>query len=257
MKTGINKKKVVLFIILILLFPFCVDQLYGNGYLKFYPNHFSAETWFSFIASYFSAAVMGGLTIYQAYLIDKKDRQLQQVLNRNRFSVGEAVLNRFNVKTEKIGEDTIDRIRKELLLRNRKLGDCWKEGHILVIPLNNHSQVGIQEISCDGMRIGSEQRAVAIKKGDITLTFKLSHDLYKLWLYWIPNDKQKDTLELERYYVNDARKDVRYDFLDIYVDINIMDQENEVYKMQIKLLLQSQQDIFKMQSRISSIYEIG
>ena len=109
----------ILVLILAALFPFVLDSLYGKGRLKaIYPNAFPAEVWFSFIGSYFPAAIIGIITLYQAYIIQRQDKQYKNLLARHRFIPEEhAHVYRANLKEKKLGNYTVPEIEK-LNMRN-------------------------------------------------------------------------------------------------------------------------------------------
>lgn len=112
--------------ILIVGFPFAVDFLYGNGFLRKIRHAFPADVWFSFIGSYFPAMIIGYITLYQAHIIREKDRQYQELLYQRRFlSAGRALIYRYSKEAGKIAE-----------YRAQDLGILWRGDNATNPPKN-------------------------------------------------------------------------------------------------------------------------
>lgn len=144
----------ILILILAVSFPFILDFLYGKGKLKaIYPNSFSAEVWFSFIGSYFPAAIIGIITLYQAYIIQRQDKQYKSLLARHRFIPEEhAHVYRTNLREKKLGRYTESEIEKLLTQNDRSdLFMMWEEGYVIECSIYDSSGVGIEQSTLESI----------------------------------------------------------------------------------------------------------
>lgn len=71
--------------IVILLPPALLDYLYAHGAFKNILHGFSASDWFTTIFSYVPSTLSSILSLYLAYIVFAKDKELERIQNRNRF----------------------------------------------------------------------------------------------------------------------------------------------------------------------------
>ena len=74
-----DRRRLACWLIIAILFPFLFDMFYGQEWLRWYPNYFSAEAWFSFVGSYLPATLLGIVTLYQSHIISVKDQELRRM----------------------------------------------------------------------------------------------------------------------------------------------------------------------------------
>lgn len=72
-------------VIMILLPPALIDYLYAHGVFKNILHGFSASDWFTMLFSYVPSTLSSILSLYLAYIVFTKDRELERIQNRNRF----------------------------------------------------------------------------------------------------------------------------------------------------------------------------
>lgn len=72
-------KTPLLIILVVLFFPLAYDLIYRLGLFRWYPTCFSKDNWFSFSGSYFPAALLGSVTLYQSHIIYQKDLELRRI----------------------------------------------------------------------------------------------------------------------------------------------------------------------------------
>lgn len=140
---------IFLVIIAVMAFPFILDTLYGKGLLKpVFENSFSADTWFSFIGSYFPAAILGCLTLYQAFIIQYQEKRYRRLLSRHQFAPScRARIYRYDDSQNKIGDWAFYQV-KQMLTQCQKDNLChdWNKGYILECGIFDLQGVGIDTV---------------------------------------------------------------------------------------------------------------
>lgn len=78
---------IVAIFIMIIILPYSVDRLHSCGYLSKIPHSFPADTWFGFFGSYLPGMVLGTITIIQTLIIENNNREIKELIYKQRFSV--------------------------------------------------------------------------------------------------------------------------------------------------------------------------
>lgn len=238
---------------LAIAFPFIIDFMYGKGMLRrIYNNSFPADVWFSFIGSYFPAAIIGIITLYQAHIIQYKDQQYEQLLARHRFVPGAAAhVYRYNSDNKKTGEYTISEIEK-LLRRDKrfKLFDEWEKGYILECNICDSSRT---EIDCVDLKrieweINDENFVQTKPEQMICVIDRNTWEQYRMTIFCIFDEPDNTNVHINQCMVSTVRGDPAYMDSRIVASLQIIDDAHKKYDLELRFAFQSQNEIHEMKS---------
>lgn len=255
-KGGSSKKNLIfvsLFLLVVIIVPMIIDYFYGKGWLGFFPNSFSAETWFAFVGSYFPAMIMGGITFFQAYIIREKDKQYHELIEQHRFSsLGQAKVYRYSNDTKGFGQydrDAIDDLWWKY--HKHKLSDEWKKGFLLEFKFYDSVRTGIKlrsflkfEWEIAGQRhCLSEDNSVAFRwRCD-------KSELYSVLFFCVFQKNSNVCDEVEHCMLYNSTLDQKYMFSDITLILQAEDRNGERYKLNIHFPMEAQDD-YQMSSKM-------
>lgn len=255
-KKTIIKPVAVLFAFI--AFPFILDRLYGCGALRWIPNSFSGDIWFSFIGSYVPASIIGILTLYQAHIIHEQEREYKKLLNRHRFIPdSHVIVYRYDETQETNSFYNFDKVEQILVRSGREeLEKKWKTGYLMECNLHNASDIEIGkakvkeiEWEINGNRYvqqDSEKMAVIVDR--------ISHSKQKIVIFWQFDEMEKAGEEIARCMFNEPRFDIRYEISDLMIRMQIVDDEEETCDLKMRCRLQSLNDNYKMASMEETCY---
>lgn len=241
-------------ILFVVAFPFIVDILYGMGILGLlFPNSFSAETWFSFIGSYFPAAILGCLSLYQASIIQEKEMQYRKLLQRHQFvPSAHACVSRYEKGQRRIGEWTHDQV-KQMLARCRKnalFGDYHK-GYILECGVQVPQGVVIDKFELKEIKwkINKQIFCQDDLKQIANIMKREKDDTYWFTIFWRFYDSDGASEEITRCMLWGTRQESYYEVSWIVLSLWIIDDLGEKYDVRMRFALQSERmEHYKMYS---------
>lgn len=230
-------------------FPFVLDWMYGNGVLgKIWDNAFPAEVWFSFIGSYFPAAIIGILTLYQAYIIHYQEKQYKKLLDRHRFlPAGHASVYQYNEQDKKIGKYAFPMVEK-MFRQSRQdyLADVWNAGYIIECDIYNFSGIGIHKAEVKAVEwiIDGNAYCQSNTKQMACVVHRISYSQQQIIVFWcfeglILDDGQKIGDKIEQLMLYDNRLDDRFAASQITLTICIIDDESEKINLKMQFYLQT------------------
>lgn len=236
----------VLAILFIIAFPFALDFLYGHGFFREpFHNSFPADVWFSFIGSYFPAAIIGVLTIYQAYIIQYKDKQYHKLLVRRQFvSTNHAQVFRYDESKEKIGAWTSEEIRKMTIQCGKEdLFIDWKKGYIIQCNI-----CVLQGMDIDTAELKEIEWKINNKpyyQRDGTMMFcimeRMASNEYQATMFWKFQASDRTEEDIARCMACGIRHEPEYEISQITLLLQIKDDMDEEYSVRMQFVLQPQQ----------------
>lgn len=232
-------------VLAVVAFPFVLDILYGAGVLRLlFSNSFSADTWFSFIGSYFPAAILGCLSLYQASIIKDKDEQYRKLLQRHQFvPSAHACVSRYKKDQRRIGEWTHDQV-KQMLARCRKnaLFVDYHKGYILECGVQVPKGVVIDtfELKEIKWKINKQIFCQNDLKQIANTMRREKNDTYGFTIFWRFNDADSASEEIARCMLWGTRQESYYEVSWIVVSLWIIDDLGEKYDVRMRFEMQSQ-----------------
>lgn len=252
-KTRVITKRMIFAIGLAIAFPFIIDCMYGKGMLRpIYNNSFPAEVWFSFIGSYFPAAIIGIVTLYQTYIIRCKDKQYEELLARHRFVPGEhAHVYRHNADNRKTGEYTGSDIEK-LFMRGKKINlfDEWDKGYIIQCNIYDSSRMEIDcvELKWVDWEINDKKFVQDKPEQMLCVMDRNTWEQYRLTIFCIFDEPDNTNAWINQCMVSAVRGDSDYMESKIVTSLQIKDDAGKKYDLELRFAVQSQKEIHEMKS---------
>lgn len=247
----------VLFI-LIVIFPFVLDYLYGQGKLKnVYNNSFSASDWFSFLGSYFPATIFGILTLYQAYIIQFQDKRYRDLIKRNCIiPLNQASVYRYN-EDKKIKNYDAAGLRSDFFNDSNELICNWEKGYILEFIIINTADLYIKNIEIKEITWLIDN--TLYKQEDVDLIYRKysieSLTTCRVTIYWkISGTEEKIEENITQCMLASIREDIRFDNSIITVFFNVENELNEKIELKMKLRMQCTDNQFIMRSVEEKIF---
>lgn len=233
-------------------FPFVLDFLYGNGMLTWYDNAFPGEVWFSFIGSYFPATIVGMLSLYQAYIIQRQEKQYKKLLGKHRFiPAGQAKVHRYKSQTSRIGIHSFYDINERFVRNLHKTPpDEWASGYILESEVYSLSGIGIKRADVKKVKWEIDDKVYVQDRSEMMVSTikRVSYSQQQIIIYWI-FDQCEDINDLViRCMLNDSRHDSRYDLSAITVMVQIIDDEGIRCDLEMRFVMKAQEDDYHMSS---------
>ena len=230
-----------------------IDLFYGKGWLSFFPNSFSAETWFAFVGSYFPAMIIGCITLFQTYIIREKDKQYQKLLYQRRFSPsGQAKVYRYSESTEKFGQYNYAEIDK-LWWRyhNDKLPDEWKSGYLLEFKFYASVGTGIELRSFLKFEWEiAEQKHCLSEKSRAAFEWRCDKsELYSVCFFCVYPESLSIRNEVQHCMLYHRTLDQKYMLSNIILILQAEDGNGERYQLDIRFPMVAQEDDYQMASR--------
>lgn len=238
---------IILVLIFLLIFPILIDYLYGQGVLKyFYKNSFPANEWFAFLGSYIPATIIGILTIYQAYIIQRKDKEYQELLNRHRFILAKhASIYKYD-KNNKDDNGRFSDFKTEIGIND------FQKSYLLEASLHNSTSVEIDQIRVKDIKICINGKYYEQEKFNILkcITVRESYDIQRIVILWgfKDDDIQEIFTECMLSYI---RGNLELMHLILFVVFEIADSINEKSCLNMWLDFKSGND----QNSITSVEE--
>lgn len=238
---------------LAIIFPFIIDCMYGKGMLRpLYNNAFPADVWFSFIGSYFPAAIIGIISLYQAHIIQGKDKEYEKLLARHRFVPGESAhVYRYNSDNQKTGDYTVSGIEK-LLRRDKKLElfDEWEKGYIIQCNIYDSSRT---EFECVDLKkidweIKDQKFVQSDPKQMACIIDRISWEQYRMTIFCIFDEPDNANENIKQCMISTARDDPDYIDSRIAASLQIIDDAHKKYDLELRFAFQSQDEIHEMKS---------
>lgn len=241
-----DKKLLVFVFIGIVSVPFLLDWFYGTGIPgSVYHNNFPAESWFSFLGSYFPAMLIGVLTIYQQQIIRKKDEEYKKLIERYFYSPDRnAEVFRYSPSNQRIGEWTYYDF-KSSLETNHEIGefsDEWGKGYIIRCSIHNIGKIGIKHITCDSIewviKSGEpyrEDTPIKIK----TYLESIGEARYLMYVFWTFQDLDNSIASQVALCMNNGfRKNPDYYTSYISLNVKIENDVGELNNINMKFRMQ-------------------
>lgn len=249
-----KNKNVLIFLVFFLAllfvisFPFALDFLYGRGWLREpFHNSFSADTWFSFIGSYFPSAIIGVLTIYQAYIIQYKDRQYHKLLVRSQFvSTTHAQVFRYDKNSDKIGDWTFWQVKQMLVQCGKNdLLIGWKKGYIMQcnICVLQGMDIELSELKEIEWKINNKSYYQRDDTAMFCIMERTASNEYRAIMFWKFQDSDEAEEEIIRHMVCGIRDEQEYELSQITLLLLIRDDIDEEYHIKMQFTLQPLQPL--------------
>lgn len=234
----------------VITFPFLVDFLYGKGVLAFYPNAFSADTWFSFVASYFPSTIIGILTIYQAHIIQEKDKQYQELLDKYRFvPYRHANFYRHNKEKCCIGPCGYEELCNMRDKTNSKIKLAeWEKGYVFQCYLKDSRGIKIDNIDfrCIEWKI-KDNMFVQNSVQNTVIDFRNEFNgEYCITGFCYFEETKKFYQEMAQCMNNSIRKNSDYNFSEITLKLHMTYDEKKEKNLDMHFMMQSQTDTCKL-----------
>lgn len=233
-------------------FPFVLDYCYRKGMLSWWNNKFSADTWFSFIGSYFPATIVGILSLYQAYIIQHQEKRYKKLLYRYcLIPAGHAKVYRYNEKKNLIGNYSLYDIEQMFKQYDKDSSlENWTLGYVIESEVYNST--GRQIIKSDVKRIewevNRQKYCQDISQRMISSVRRISHSHQQIVVYWLFNEDTDINDIIYQCMNNLPRHDIRYEITMITITLQITDFEDKNYDLNIQLMMKAQEDSYQMSS---------
>lgn len=244
---------VVVCVLGVLAVPFILDWVYGSGIVgKFYDNSFPADSWFSFIGSYFPATIIGILTLYQAYIIQKKERQYKKLLARYRYTPNNhANIYRYDKDNNVIGHFSLNEVRQILVRSNRKgLLKEWESGYIIECDMYDVSDIEMKQVNVKKVEweINEHEYEQQDSEKLACVVNRISHSRKQIVIFWLFDGTEKADKEIAKCMTNKFRCNVQYETSVITISVQIVDEVEETCDLKMRYCLQSLDDNYRMSS---------
>lgn len=243
------------------MFPFILDRLYKWGVLgRIWDNSFSADTWFSFIGSYFPATIVGIITFYQAHIIQVQEKQYKELMNRHRFIPAKhAKVYRYAAENNAIGDYSIKKIKQILIQSGRKgLLEKWQSGYIIECNIYNSS--GIEINKADLKKIEWEIAGVVYRQTNMekvsSIVNRISYSQQQIIVFWYFDEADAVSDQITQCMLYSKRRDIRYETSMVTMVLHIVDDADENFDLQMRFRMQCQEDNYKMESVEENYYVV-
>lgn len=243
---------VIFVIIVIIAFPFVLDILYGRELLRpIFKNSFPADTWFSFIGSYFPAAIIGCLTLYQAYIIQYQEKRYRRLLSQHQFVPSSpAHIYRYDDNRNRMGDWEGYQV-KQMLAKCGKddLYIDWNKGYILECGVFAMQDVGIDavEIKKVDWEINGRHFCQNDASQMTSAIERVSRDEYKLKLFWKFADEEATLIEITKCMVYGFRQSSHYDSSRVTLVLQLIDDFDDCYEVSIQFEMEAgKKDVYSL-----------
>lgn len=244
----------------VFFFPFLLDFAYGHRLLSWFPNSFPADTWFSFIASYFPATIIGMLTIYQANMIHEKDMQYQELLDRYRFvSYKHAGVYRYNEKTECIADWNYNRILSMYQECNRQnVPENWEKGYVFECYIKDSKGIGINDINFRSIEWDIAGNVfVQLDNENAVIRFRDEFGgMYHITMFCYFDAADMLYQKVVQCMTNAIRNNPDYNFSYVTLKLSMTYDEEKEKNLDMRFIMQAQMDVYRLYS-IDECYYVG
>lgn len=249
---------IILFFVLILIgavsIPFFIDILYGQGklagfkFIGLYDNSFPAEVWFSFIGSYFPATILGILTIYQAFIIQRQERRYKELQNRHRYNPeSHADMYRFSNRSGQIGKYKYTDLNNMFNLKH-SLED-WKSGFIVKCMIYDSIKVGIAKVEPQRVECIINKKSYYQKNPEKMFCCfeRFSHSKRQL-VFYFTFDEIDEKNEVDACMRAKIRRNEEYKMLQMNIVLKVEDALGEKSTIEVSFRYMAQDDDWRMLS---------